>query len=88
MKIAQIYLADILANDPEVELVEDMRAELGCVIVPCPFDDGTGDHELHVCNPEPCNNLPAVIYCRSPSCFALTTSEYIDLLGKVLNVRN
>lgn len=88
MKFADIHFADILANDPDVELIDDERATLGYVNVRCPLDDGTDDHLLHVCNPDPRNRFPGMIYCLSPKCSKVTTEQFIDALGNLPKVLN
>ena len=79
MALDQLPLADIVANDPETDVLEDQRAQHGYVLVRCPNDDGTDDHALHVCNPR--EGLPAMMYCLSPSCRDVTTRDFIDRLG-------
>jgi hypothetical protein len=83
MKLGDIHLADILANDPEVELIEDERETLGYVSVECPFDDGTDDHLLYVYNPDPDKGLEAAIFCLSPVCSKVTTEQFIELMGNI-----
>jgi hypothetical protein len=83
MKVGEIHWADILANDPDVELIEDERENLGYVSVECPFDDGTDDHLLHVCNPRPRVGLSATIFCLSPACSELTPEQFIQAMGNL-----
>ena len=72
-------LADIVAADSSVEIVEDQRERYGYVLVKCPHDDGTDDHALHVCNAR--EALPAQAYCLSEKCKDVTATEFVELLG-------
>ncbi len=73
-------IADVVQADGSVEKLDGGP---GYVVVRCPFDDGTNDHALHICNP--CGDLPAHAYCLSASCKDVVPDEFLILLG--LNVR-
>lgn len=75
----RLPLADLVAGDPRVEIIEDHRERFGYLLVRCPNDDGTDDHALHVCNPR--EDLPAHAYCLSENCKDITTPEFMELLG-------
>jgi hypothetical protein len=75
VRLEDLQLADIVANDPGIEIIDDQRAELGSVMVKCPHDDGSDDHALLFCNPW--NGMPARAYCLSPACSKLTTLDFM-----------
>ncbi|HXF55298.1 MAG TPA: hypothetical protein VNK52_14370 [Hyphomicrobiaceae bacterium] len=79
MRVEDLPLADIMANDSCVEIVEDHRERYGYVLIKCPNDDGSGDHALHVCNPWA--GKPAMAYCLSRVCRRLTTLDMLELHG-------
>jgi hypothetical protein len=80
--VESLPLADIMANDPAVEVLEDCRKRYGYLLVRCPNDDGTDDHALHVCNPR--DGLPAMVYCLSRRCREFSTLEMIELLDAAM----
>lgn len=77
--LARLPLADLAASDPRIEVIEDARSVHGYVLVRCPYDDGTADHALHVCNPR--DELPAHAYCLSETCKNVTADQFMRLLG-------
>ena len=50
----------------------------GYVVVVCPFDDGTADHALHVCNPT--GDQPAHLYCLSDACAGVSADKFAAML--------
>lgn len=83
MKLEDMRLADILANDPDTTLVADERERYGYVTIECPNGDGTDDHLLHVCNPCPEEDLPAIMFCLNLECADITTEQFVAMLGSV-----
>jgi hypothetical protein len=79
MDIKRLPLADLVADAPQVEIIEDYRDRFGYVLVRCPHDDGSDDHALHVCNPH--EDLDATAFCLSDHCKDVTTDEFLALLG-------
>lgn len=81
MRPEQLPLADILANDPQISVVEDSRDVMGCIRIKCPNDDGSGQHVLTVCNPVLRDDLPAMIFCAHAACMDLDLEQFLKLLG-------
>lgn len=79
MNLEALLLADLVASDPRIDIIDDRRVELDYVLVRCPNTDGTTDHALHVCNPRA--ELPAHAYCLSDACAETTTLGFMRLLG-------
>ena len=80
----RLRLADLVADDPRVEIIEDHRERFGFLLVRCPNDDGSDDHALHICNPR--DELPAHAYCLSDTCKDITMSEFMALLDIKVHV--
>ena len=79
MNLKSLPLADIVADDPLTEIVEDHRERFGYVVVQCPNDDGTSDHALIVSNAR--EGSPANAYCMAEKCKDVTADEFAELLG-------
>jgi hypothetical protein len=87
MPYKKLPIADILANDPDVVLIDDRRAASGCVLVACPNDDGVGEHVVFVHNPVASSvirgrsqgPLPAHAYCLNDACKHMTTAMLLDI---------
>jgi hypothetical protein len=79
MRLDNLPLADIVANDPGMEIIEDRREDLGYVLLKCPHDDDTDDHALFVCNPH--GGLPAHVYCLSQKCRTFDTAHFLARIG-------
>lgn len=80
MRVQDLPLADIIANDPEAIIISDDRARSGSITVPCPNARGRGGHLLTVLNPDPASRLPALITCDADDCSGIGTAAFIALL--------
>jgi hypothetical protein len=85
LEYQQWPLADIVAADPTIAVVDDQRDRLGYVLVVCPNDDGTGDHDLFVCNPK--RHLPAHVYCLSDKCSHIDPAVLLRGIGLHVTVQ-
>lgn len=88
MRTVLLPLADIIANDPDVAVIDDNRSFDGTVSIKCPNDDGSPGHRLTVCNPVERADLPAAIFCDHSACRNLSTDDFIALLGCIPHLRH
>jgi hypothetical protein len=84
MAYKNLPLADIVANDPKYELIDDQRSRRGYVLVRCPNHDGVTEHVVFVHNPLPKPRLggpglPAHAYCLNDDCKHMTTEMLLGL---------
>lgn len=70
-------LADIIANDPAIHVIKDLRVADGCIFVVCP--NGREQHPpVVVSNPNA--GAPARISCLHPDCAQVSTVDFVALI--------
>jgi hypothetical protein len=76
----KVPIADVIANDPVIELLADFRTDHGRVLIVCPFSlPGEPGHHCIVTNARP--GRAGGIICAHPRCRAFTTDDFVDWLG-------
>lgn len=81
MRFDLLQLADLLARNPDTQVLEDQRSSTGCVRIECPHGRAEDGHVLVVCNPVRQAGLPSLIFCEHPDCADTTTEEFVAELG-------